>query len=232
MIFIGLDVSKISTALSIEKNGKTKLFNYTTKKLNNCWIKDTDLFINYRHIEYKYTSEKEYSKKELIKLVEFDEITDLIINDIFNNVKVLDSIKIAIEGYSYQSKGDIFDLIEFTTLLKHKLIHKLSGYSSVHILSPHTLKSETCKMIYKPRIETKGKRVIKTIFHFESPNGKEATKWDKWNMFQAFVDSDLKLELKDWCKEYEKEITKNKDVPKPLDDIIDAIFLKEIIKKI
>lgn len=231
MIFIGLDVSKISTALCIEKNNKTKLFSYTTKKSNNCWIKDTNDFINYRHIEYKYLSEKDYSKSELIKLVEFDETTNLIINDIFNNVKILDSLKIGIEGYAYQAKGDIFDLIEFTTLLKHKLIHKLNGYSSLMILSPHTLKSETCKMIYKPRIETKGKRVIKYIQHFENNKGKEATKWDKKDMFQAFIDSNLKLELKEWSEKYSKEILKNKDLPKPIDDVCDAIFLKEIIKK-
>lgn len=232
MIFIGLDVSKISTALCIEKNGKTKLFNYTTKKSNNCWVKDTSDFINYRHFDYKYLNEKDYSKSALIKLVEFDEITDLIINDIFNTVKVLDSIKIAIEGYSYQSKGPIFDLIEFTTILKHKLLHKLNKYSSVTIMSPFTLKLETCKMIYKPRIETKGKRVIKMITHFENDKGVEATKFDKWDMFYAFNKSDIKLELKEWCKEYEKDISKNKEVPKPLDDIIDACFLKEIIKKI
>ena len=38
------------------------------------------------------------------------------------------------------------------------------------------------------------------------------------------------MELKDWCINYKEEITKNKEVPKPLDDIIDAIFLKEMIK--
>jgi len=230
MIFIGLDVSKISTALCIEKNNKTKLFNYTTKKLNNCWIKDTIDFINYRHIEYNYLQEKDYSKKELMKLVEFDNVTDLIINDIFDNIKILNSIKIAIEGYAYQAKGDIFDLIEFTTLLKHKLIHKLNGYSSVNILSPHTLKTETCKMVYKPRIETKGKRVIKNLFHFESPSGKEATKWDKKDMFQAFIDSKIEIELKEWCKEYQKEILANKDLPKPIDDIVDSVWLAQIMK--
>jgi hypothetical protein len=232
MIFIGLDVSKISTALCIENNGITKLYNYTTKKSNNCWIEDTKEFINYRNFEYKYINEKEYSKKELYKLVEFNEITDLIINDIFDNIKYLEPVKIGIEGYSYSSNaGPIFDLIEFTTILKHKLLHKLNGYSNIQIISPLTLKTEVCKMIYKPRIEVKGKKVIKHIIHLENDKGKQATKFDKKDMFQAFIDSKLDIELKKWCEEYQKEILKNKDLPKPIDDVIDAIWLAQIVKR-
>lgn len=231
MIFIGLDVSKISTALIIEKNNIIKLFSYTTKKDNNIWIKNTNDYINYRNIEYNYTKEKDYSKSELIKLTEFDNITDLIVNDIFDNIKILDSIKIGIEGFSYSSKGPIFDLIEFTTILKYKLIKKLNTYTSIEIISPLTLKKETCKMIYKPRIETKGKKVIKQILHYENTKGKEATKFDKWDMFYAFLDSNINnIPLKKWCEDYQEDISKNKEVPKPLDDIIDAIFIQEIMK--
>ena len=231
MIFIGLDISKISTALCIENNGKIKLFNYTTKKANNCWLEDTSDFIEYRNIIYNYLDEKEYSKKELVKLIEFNEITDLIINDIFDNVNILDSVKIGIEGYSYSSKGPIFDLIEFSTTLKNKLLLKFNGYSNIQIISPLTLKTGVCKMVYKPRIEMKGKRVTKRIEHFENTKGKQATKFDKWDMFYAFIDSNLNMELKNWCKEYEGEISKLKDLPKPLDDMVDSIWLAQIIKK-
>jgi hypothetical protein len=85
-------------------------------------------------------------------------------------------------------------------------------------------------MVYKPRIEMKGKRIIKEILHYENNNGKASNQFDKWDMFHALIDSDIKMDLRDWCKEYEEHITKNKDVPKPLDDIIDAIFIKEMIK--
>lgn len=232
MIFIGLDISKISTALCIEKNDKVKLFSYTTKKDNNCWIKDTKDFINYRNIVYNYSDEPDYSKSEITKIVEFDVVSNLIINDIFDNVNILDTVKIGIEGYSYNSKkGPIIDIVEFTTILKHKLMTKLNSYSNVQIISPLTLKTECCKMVYKPRIEKVGKRIIKEVMHYENTKGIQATKFDKWDMFYALLDSNLKMNLKDWCKEYEKEISKNKDVPKPIDDSIDAIFIKEIMKK-
>ena len=232
MIFIGLDISKISTALCIEKNNTIKLYSYTTKKDNNIWVKDTNDFINYRHINYLYTNETDYSKSEINKLIEFNEFTDLIINDIFDNVDILDNIKIGIEGYSYNSKkGPIIDIVEFSSILKNKILNKLSKYSKIEIISPLTLKTETCKMVYKPRIETKGKKIIKEIIHYENDKGKQATKFDKWDMFYAFINSEIKSELKDWCKEYSNDIAKNKELPKPIDDIVDSCFLKEIIKK-
>lgn len=232
MIFVGLDVSKISTALCIEKDDNILLYSYTTKKDNNIWIKNTKDYINYRHISYNYSDEKDYSKSEISKLNEFDETTNLIINDIFDNVNSSDEIKIAIEGYSYNSKkGPIFDLIEFTTILKHKLMNKLIIHTNINIMSPMTLKSGCCKMVYKPRIELKGKRVIKEVLHYENTKGKEATKFDKWDMYYAYLDSDMNMDLKEWCEVYKDEITKGKEVPKPLDDIIDAIFLKEMIKR-
>jgi len=230
MIFIGLDVSKISTALCIESNNEIKLYSYTTKKENNIWIKNTNDFINYRNIKFTYNKEKDYSKSELLKLKEFDTITNLIINDIFDNLNMLDTIKIGIEGYSYNSKGPIFDLIEFTTNLKYKLLNRLNNYSTIEIISPLTLKTESCKMVYKPRMETKGKRVIKIIEHFENNKGTQATKFDKWDMLYAFMDSNINMEIKDWCKDNMESIEKNVDVFKPLDDIIDAIFIKELIK--
>lgn len=231
MIFIGLDISKISTAMCIEREGIIKLYSYTSKKENNIWVKDTKHLINYRYITYKYSEEKDYSKSEILKLNEFDVVTDMIISDIVDNIQNLDDIKIGIEGFSYNSKGPIFDLIEYTTFLKYKLMHQLNNIE-INLISPLTLKSGACKMVYKPRIEIKGVRVIKEILHYENTKGKEATKFDKWDMFFAFIDSNITMDLKEWCEKYEQNITKNKEVPKPLDDIIDAIFIKEMIKKI
>lgn len=230
MIYIGLDVSKISTALCIEKNNETKLYSFTTKKDNNIWINKTKDYINYEYITYSYLKNENYSDIEILKLKEFDQVTNIIINIILDNVDLLETVNIGIEGYSYSSKGPIFDLIEFTTLLKHKIINKISNYSNINIISPLTLKTKTCMMCYEPRIEKKGKKVIKEIQHLENKNGKSATKFDKWDMLKAFIDSNLNLKFKEWCLENLDEINKNKEVPKPIDDIVDAIFLKEIMK--
>jgi len=229
MIFIGLDISKNSTALCINNNNNINLYSYTTKKSNNIWIKKTKDIINYKNINYTYKNEKDYSQRELIKLNEFDSITNLIIKDIFDNIKNNKNIKISIEGYSYNSKGPIFDLIEYSTILKFKLMEKISK-NEIIIISPLTLKTNCCKMVYKPRIEIKGKRIIKEILHHENTKGKQATKFDKWDMFYALIESKLNMKLKTWCENNINDITKVKDVPKPLDDMVDAIFLMEIIK--
>lgn len=229
MLYIGIDISKISTAICVENNNKTQLFSYSTKIENNKWVLKLQDQINFRFINYNYSDKKNYSDVELSKLEEFENITNIIIKDILDNIKNNDEIKIGIEGYSYNSKGPIFDLIEFSTLLKHKIFKNL-GFNNVEILSPLSLKVESCKMVYEPRIELIGKKEIKEKIHIENKNGKKAINFNKWDMLYCFIESNINLEMKDWCIENKFELIKNKEVPKPIDDIIDAIFIKEYLK--
>ena len=90
-----------------------------------------------------------------------------------------------------------------------------------------TVKSETCKIAYTPRIELKGKRIIKEVLHYENKDGKQATKFDKWDMLYALIDSNLNIAIKTWLLENDNW-KKNKDVPKPIDDIIDSLWIMYI----
>ena len=228
-IFIGLDISKISTALTIKKNNEIKHYSYTTVKSNNIWIKNTKDYIIYRHIEYEYLKDKDYSKSQIKKLLEFDKVTNLIIKDISDNVDFeKDTIQIGIEGFSYSSSaGPLIDIVEFSTFLKLKILHRINNISNIEILSPMTVKSETCKIAYTPRIELKGKRIIKEILHYENKEGKQATKFDKWDMLYALIDSNLNIAIKTWLLDNDNW-KKNKDVPKPIDDIIDSLWIMYI----
>lgn len=231
MTHIGIDISKISTALCIERNGKTQLFNYTTKKSNNIWIKDTSDFINYRFIQYDYKDIKDYSEKEMKKFDEFEKVSDLIINDIFDNIKILDSVNIAIEGFSFSSAaGPIIDLVELSTLIKHKIKSKVQGMVKIQIVAPLSLKTFSCELVYKPIWITKGKRVIKKIKVIQDPNGKLGKDFDKKDMFEALLNSNIQLDLIEHLRDNKEAFIKNKELPKPIDDIIDSIFLKEAIK--
>ena len=71
MIYIGLDVSKISTALCIEKDNNTHLYNFTTKKDNNIWINKFKEYIDFEFITYTYPQNEKYSDVEINKLKEF-----------------------------------------------------------------------------------------------------------------------------------------------------------------
>ena len=231
MIHIGIDISKISTALCIERNKKIFLYNYTTKKDNNIWIQDTSDFINYRYINYSYKNIKDYSEREMKKFDEFEEVSNLIVNDIFDNVKLMDSISIAIEGFSFGSAaGPIIDLVELSTLIKHKIKSKIQGMVKIEIISPLTLKTFSCENVYKPIYITKGKRVIKKIKVIQNSNGKLGRDFDKKDMFNALIDSKLEMNLIEHLKENKQIFLKNKEQPKPLNDMMDSIFLKERIK--
>lgn len=224
-MFIGIDVSKLSTAMCIGD----KLFSYSTEKPNNKWVKDTKDFINFRYLEYKYKSIEDYSKREISKFLEFEDVTDLIINDIMNNIKILDTTHIAIEGYSYSSDtGHIIDLVEFASLLKHKILKQIQGYSRVTIISPLALKSKSCELVYPPKIELIGKRVIKEKITIVGPTGKLGKDFDKWDMFHCFLDSNISSQLKDYLVFNKEVITVLKKLPKPFDDLIDSIFLKNV----
>jgi len=231
MTYIGIDISKNSTALCIERNGKIFLYNYTIIKPNNIWVKDTEEFINYRFIKYLYKNIDDYSEREMKKFDEFEEVTNLLINDIFDNVRLLDNIKIGIEGFSYNSSvGPIIDIVEFSTLIKHKIKSKIQGIVTIEIISPLTLKSNTCESVYKPIYVTKGVRVIKKIKVIQGPTGTLGKDFDKKDMFNAFLDSKLDIQLKTHLIDNKIAFLKNKNLPKPIDDVIDAIWLCQIVK--
>ena len=226
-MFIGIDASKISTAMCLDD----KLFSYTTEKDSNKWVKATNDIINYRHINYQYREIEDYSKREISKLHEFDGVSDQIINDILDNGKLLESINIAIEGYSYSSDtGHIIDLCEFTAILKHKILKRLQGYVLVEIISPLALKTRSCELVYPPKIELVGKRVIKEKKSIVNSKGKLGKDFDKWDMFYCFLDSNISSKFKDYLNFYKNEITGLKKLPKPFDDLIDSIFLKYSFK--
>jgi hypothetical protein len=233
MVYIGIDISKLSTALCIERNGITKLYNYTTVKSNNIWIKETTEHINYRFIEYNYKDIKDYSEREVKKFGQFEDVSELIVNDIFDNIKLLDSIKIGIEGFSYGSAvGPIIDLVEMSTLIKHKIKQKIQGIVKIRIISPLSLKVIACEDVYGPKYITKGKRVIKKVKVIQGPTGKLGKEFDKKDMCQMFIDSKIDIPLKEHLNFNKEKVFKNKKLPKPFDDIIDSIFLKEVVKKI
>lgn len=232
MIYIGIDISKISTAVCIERNSKIELYNYTTTKPNNIWIEDTSDFINYRFINYDYLTEKDYSKKEMKKFDEFENVSDLILNDVLDNIKLLETIVIGIEGFSFNSNhGPIIDLVELSTLIKHKLRTKIQGIKEIRIISPLTIKTKACEMVYGETIIQKGKRKIKYVKVIQNPDGKLGKNFDKKDMFQTYIDSDIDMSIRLHLKDNKEAFLKNKELPKPIDDVIDSIFIKEVIKR-
>jgi len=216
MVYIGIDISVNSTAISIY-NQNYIFYNYTTKKPNYIWIKKTKDLINYRFFEFGYKNIDDFSKKLISKVKDYDNYSDLIINDIKNHG---DKFVIGIEGYNYGLKttDSIIDISELSSIIKMKLIKNFPD-SHIIIIPPKTVKIKSCKMVYKL---IGGQKVVR------NNKGVAGGSFDKHDMMTALIDSKIKNKLKDFLIENKDILLKMKSIPKPWDDIIDSFWICEI----
>ena len=226
MNYIGLDPSLISTALVV--NGK--IFNYCRED-DACgktgfrkWYKLCEQHIIYKWINYRKFDN--YSEGELIKLKDYDLITDMIIKDILENINNNEPTKIGIEGYSFSSDPtSIIDLVTFSTLLRKKLFDLIS--EDILVLSPSSLKQMACKLTYKP-IDI-GKK--KPKLEWRNNYGISGGNFTKTEMFLAIVENENLNDTWDiHCKSIKTELLANKKIAKPYEDLNDAFLIYHILK--
>ena len=231
MNFVGLDISKISTAMSIENSkGENFLFNYTTKDPNYLWVKRTSEIINFRY--YDYLDRETYSESELEKLRNFVNIANDIIKDIKNSIIDNYPVYIQLEGYSYGSNvGPLIDLVGIGTIIRGKLLEHVPNVKLIEIVAPLSLKTQTAEYVYGYEMVEKGKRVVRlTKVVNTNEDGVPGKSFSKHDMFKALMDAKLEVPVFEFYEIYKDDLMKMKNLPKPFDDINDAIFCKEIIK--
>ena len=123
--------------------------------------KTTKDLINFRHIIYKEVNI--YSKNEIIKLEQFSNISNQVINDILNTINKDEYTKINIEGYSYSSNaGPILDLVGIGQSIRLKLFELIPN-SDITIMSPKTIKTQACELVYGFYIKEKEKVKLKKL---------------------------------------------------------------------
>ncbi len=218
---IGIDPSLISTAAVI--NGK--LYNYcresdaTNKSGLSKWFKMCDHLMELRFISYRKF--ETYSEGEITKLKDYDKISDMIIEDILKNIDPSKPTRVGIEGYSYSSDaGAIIDLVTFSTLLRKKLFDKVTH--DITIISPTSLKLESCKFTYDP-IDV-GKR--KPKLEYRNNQGIAGGKFLKNDMYMAITEN--KVLDTPWVKhlrELKDEMFEGKTIKKPYEDMNDAYLI-------
>lgn len=232
MNLVGIDISIDSTAVSIlrkniDEQDDLIICNFTTLKKNTGWIVKTMAYIDYEFINYSYKNidNNNYTEKEIIKLREYDHITDLIYNKIIGNIDKSKKTLISIEGFNYGLKGNsIIDIVAFSTLLKIKLLNVVNLVKII-IFSPMTVKSEAASLSYGYTLNKKGKKIIN-----KNPNDVSGGRFDKKQMLEAYLNLNEQDGLSKILNKYKDELLKLKNVPKPWDDIIDANFLMRILK--
>lgn len=235
MNIVAVDPSLISTALVVSSGETFKIYNYCreskvyTKTGMTKWHKMGEQFVEYKFIEYRKF--EDYSEGELTKLKDYDAITDQIIKDILSNIDPLQETKIGIEGYNFGAQvGDLIDLVTFSTLLRKKLYDRVS--EDIWVMSPSTLKLETCKLTYTPIIKETGVKKKKITQEWRNNIGIPGGKFTKNDMALAIIENQ---NLDDYwvkhCKSIQSDLKSISTIPKPYEDCNDAYLIYQIIKK-
>lgn len=155
---------------------------------------------------------KDYSERERIKTQYFINIVEVFWENLLRNIPEGQEIKIAMEGLSFGSRGDVLiDISMATSLLRERIIDKI-GYENFYVFSPMGIKK------FAKKGNAKKYELYESLCKYKLIQGNKFKSFNK-----ALLDN-----KNEW-------ITKSKNVNKPLDDIIDAtwisIFLQENIKK-
>ena len=231
MNIVGIDPSLISTAIVV--NGK--IINYCReskvygKTGMTKWFKLAEEHVIYKFIEYREF--EDYSEGELTKLKDYDKITDDIIQDILDNIDPSQPTKVGIEGYNFGAQvGDLIDLVTFSTLLRKKLYDQVS--KDILVLSPSTLKLESCKLTYPPIIKEIGGKKPRQEFIYRNKIGISGGKFQKPDMYLAIIENEeLNDDWKKHCLSVKGDLTSISTIPKPYEDCNDAYLLYQILKK-
>lgn len=232
---VALDQSLISTALVVASPKRTRMINYCRetaaagKKGMKKWFKLAEQHVEYRFIEYREF--ESYSEGELIKLKDYDRITDMIVDDVLDTIDQGLPTKVGIEGYSYSSSaGDIIDLVTFSTLLRKKLFDRVS--QDITVLSPSSLKLEACKLTYNPIVTETGKKVKKLKYEWRNNMGIAGGSFTKTDMLMAIVENTkIGHPWFEHCRQVKDDLLSVSTIPKPYEDINDAFLIYSVLKQ-
>ena len=209
MIIIGIDPSLNSTAISIYKDDKYSVYNYTNNSPKYKWIKEVTDYVLFRC--HEYTDNTDYSESETEKIRVYDIVTDKIFNDI---KEISDQqTEVFIEGYSYSSaQGRLIDLVTFSTLLRIKLVkHGIN----LNVIPPSTLKKTIAEQVYP--LDKKGIP--------RDENDKAGGSFDKKDMMKCLIKLNVNCSYIDYLKTNKDILLKPKNIPKPFDDCNDSLLL-------
>jgi hypothetical protein len=230
MNIVAIDPSLISTAVVV--NGD--IINYCressvyNKTGMSKWFKSAEQFAEFKFINYKQFDN--YSEGEITKLNDYDVITDMIISDILSKIDSGKETRLGIEGFSFGSaQGDLIDLVTFSTLLRKKILDNVT--KDIIILSPSTLKLESCKLTYQPIIKEIGRKVKRIEYEWRNTLGIPGGKFTKIDMARSIIENNnINDKWSDYLKSIKDDILSLKNIPKPHEDINDSWLLYNIIK--
>jgi hypothetical protein len=224
-LIVGIDPSINSTAMymSLDDKSFTKMVLIASNKITRTktgnltkWFSLTSEKMDL--IEYDpYKASDSNTDNQKQKIVIANKKANRIIKEI---KKVLQNhevgeVKVRIEGYSYMSAtSSIIDLVSFGSIIRSKVLEEGFDFTEV---TPSSLKQNSCQYAYG--LTDIGKRKPKLIA--VSPDGVKGGSFKKPHMLKAFLNTDQDLLPIDKLN----PILSSRNVPKPIEDIVDSFFL-------
>ena len=146
---------------------------------------------------YRQVKDKDFLLREREKLTDGQNIADLISN-ILITLYGIESHKIALEGFSYGSKGNSFiDIVQYNTFLRNEIVNSW-GVENISIYQPSHVKKLAGK-------GNANKHYMVKAFQDDVYNDKNLRNTNLWKWTQG--------------KDFSEKI------PKPIDDLVDAYFI-------
>ena len=205
--YIGIDFSINSPALTLYLNDEFHFFSFFNFDPNRFLDKKFPKAITVHRMLHdsntatlipylrKKTAE-DYSEDQFNKIKDADNLATLITKTLISNVPKPDNLDIAIEGYSYGSKGNaIIDIVSFNSVLRNYL-YRIFPAAKIWIFSPSAIK----------KFAGKG-------------NAKKS------DMLDYFLAEPPKHKFSQFVAENKEMLVNSTDVKKPVDDIIDSYFI-------
>ena len=100
------------------------------------------------------------------------------------------------------------------------------------MLSPSTLKLESCKLTYTPIAKEVGKKVKRIEYEYRNNEGISGGKFTKTEMFKCIVENNHFNDF--WfnhCLKEKEEILSTKNINKPHEDLNDAYLIYQFLRK-
>jgi hypothetical protein len=226
MVTISLDISLRSTAMVIYNSeyNSYKYFSYIIANEKNKWVTQLSNIVNFRF--YMSNISRDYTENEIMKLMLYNKIATDLVSDIINENNNCKK-NVILEGYSYLSVGPLIDLVTIGSIIRSRVI-QLADIVEFMIVAPKTLKTKTCRLVYGYEEIIVGKRKKKLVERDNSNHqGIIGNNFKKEHMVQALIDSKYDDIFSMWVKDNINSISM-KNIPKPIDDIVDAMFLNKI----
>jgi hypothetical protein len=220
--YIGIDISLNSTAVFIESDKGITILSFTNKKDNNIYIKELDRY-GVKFFHYNREISKDYSINEILKLKHYNKISDLLLFEIQKYINIEENTFCQIEGYSFsKNTSSILDIVSLSTLIRSKLITDIKNID-ISIISPSSLKLDTCKLVYKP-IDI---GIRKPKYKYVNEQGISGGSFKKPQMYRAIIEGKIDTPIYEMLLTY-KELMDREKIPNPIEDIIDATFACKI----